>query len=106
MPGLHADLVGDRGAFQVPCHGSNFLLNGQNVAGPAPVPRYRAAIRLDLAGNIVVSKSQQENQPGEHDTPPFFLPLPHASRAIQEAHGGSGPMPNLLRRQVPQRWFL
>jgi cytochrome b6-f complex iron-sulfur subunit len=61
--------------FKCPCHGSNFLLDGTNVAGPAPVPLYRAAIALDLAGNIMVDKSQRENQPGRRDNPPFFLPL-------------------------------
>jgi cytochrome b6-f complex iron-sulfur subunit len=62
--------------FKCPCHGSNFLLDGTNVAGPAPIPLFRAAISLDVAGNIVVDKSQQADQPGKRDKPPFFLPLP------------------------------
>jgi cytochrome b6-f complex iron-sulfur subunit len=66
--------------FKCPCHGSNFLMDGTNVAGPAPVPLYRAAIALDLAGTIEVDKSQQENQPGKRDQPPFFLPLPRTER--------------------------
>jgi cytochrome b6-f complex iron-sulfur subunit len=66
--------------FKCPCHGSNFLMDGTNVAGPAPVPLYRAAITLDLAGTIEVDKSQQENQPGKRDQPPFFLPLPRTER--------------------------
>ena len=68
----------DEQRFKCPCHGSNFLLDGTNVAGPAPVPLFRAAIALDLAGNIVVDKSLQENKPGKRDKPPFFLPLPQA----------------------------
>lgn len=68
------------GRCKCPCHGSNFLLDGTNVAGPAPVPLYRATIALDLSGTIIVDKSQQENRPGKRDTPPFFLPLPMAEK--------------------------
>lgn len=66
---------GNEVRFKCPCHGSVFLLNGDNVAGPAPVPLYRASIAFDLAGNLAVDKSQQENRPGKRDMPPFFLPL-------------------------------
>ncbi len=61
--------------IKCPCHGSNFLKDGLNVAGPAPTPLERAAISLDLAGNIVVDKSQKSNKDGEREKPPFFLPL-------------------------------
>jgi cytochrome b6-f complex iron-sulfur subunit len=66
--------------FKCPCHGSNFLIDGTNVAGPAPVPLFRAAISLDVQGDIMVDKSQRENQPGKRDKPPFFLTLPQAGR--------------------------
>jgi cytochrome b6-f complex iron-sulfur subunit len=67
--------------FKCPCHGSNFLLDGTNVAGPAPVPLYRATIALELGGNIIVDKSQRENRPGPRDKPPFFLPLSSTGQA-------------------------
>jgi hypothetical protein len=50
-------------------------MDGTNVAGPAPVPLYRAAIKLDLQGKIEIDKSQRENQPRKRDKSPFFLPL-------------------------------
>jgi cytochrome b6-f complex iron-sulfur subunit len=67
--------------FKCPCHGSNFLRDGTNVAGPAPVPLYRAMIALELDGTILVDKGQRENRPGKRDRPPFFLPLPGTGRA-------------------------
>ena len=67
--------------FKCPCHGSNFLLDGTNVAGPAPVPLHRAMIALELGGNIIVDKSQRENRLGKRDKPPFFLPLSGTGKA-------------------------
>jgi cytochrome b6-f complex iron-sulfur subunit len=69
---------GNEQRFKCPCHGSVFLLDGTNVAGPAPVPLYRATIALDLNGNLVVNKALQENRPDRRARPPFFLPLPGA----------------------------
>jgi hypothetical protein len=38
-------------------------------------------IALELGGNIIVDKSQQENRPGPRDQPPFFLPLSRTGQA-------------------------
>ena len=73
---------GSEARFKCPCHGSMFLLNGDNVAGPAPIPLYRATIALDLSNNLVVNKAQQEDRPGVRDKPPFFLPLSKGKPAI------------------------
>jgi cytochrome b6-f complex iron-sulfur subunit len=44
---------GNQGVFHCPCHGSIYLQNGQNVAGPAPAPLDLMAISVS-GGKIVV----------------------------------------------------
>jgi cytochrome b6-f complex iron-sulfur subunit len=61
------------GLFKCPCHGSNFSLQGDPLAGPAPVPLYRLALSLGEDGQIVVDKNRRESRPGERDKPPFVL---------------------------------
>jgi len=45
---------GNAGIFRCPCHGSIYLKNGQNVAGPAPRPLDTMAIEV-TGGKIVVN---------------------------------------------------
>ncbi|MEO8286426.1 MAG: Rieske 2Fe-2S domain-containing protein [Chloroflexota bacterium] len=46
------EFQGQSGVFHCPCHGSVYLRNGQNVAGPAPAPLDLFAI--DLSGGKIV----------------------------------------------------
>jgi cytochrome b6-f complex iron-sulfur subunit len=46
------EFQGNQGVFHCPCHGSIYLRNGQNVAGPAPAPL--DLMKLELTGNKIV----------------------------------------------------
>ena len=59
--------------FKCPCHGSNFSLQGDPLAGPAPVPLYRLALSVDKDGQITVDKAQREDREPARDQPPFVL---------------------------------
>jgi len=63
----------DERKFKCPCHGTNFNVAGEVLAGPAPVPLYRVSIRLDSRGRLQIDKRVKENRPDKWDAPPFVL---------------------------------
>jgi cytochrome b6-f complex iron-sulfur subunit len=65
---------GDQNRFKCPCHGSNYTMAGDVIAGPAPRPLWRAKIELSPLGDLIVDKSVLEDMPGKRELTPFFVP--------------------------------
>ena len=72
--GCTPNWFGAENRFKCPCHGSNFNRDGDVIAGPAPKPLWRCAIRLADDGQLLINKAQLENRVGQRETGDFFLP--------------------------------
>ncbi len=64
---------GDQNRFKCPCHGSNYTLGGDVIAGPAPMPLWRTKIELAATGDLIVDKAILENKPDKRENAPFFV---------------------------------
>jgi cytochrome b6-f complex iron-sulfur subunit len=64
---------GDQNRFKCPCHGSNYTIEGDVIAGPAPRPLWRAKVELSPLGDLIVDKSVLEDMPGKRELKPFFV---------------------------------
>lgn len=63
---------GDQNRFKCPCHGSNYTLDGDVIAGPAPMPLWRTKVTLAPTGDLIVDKAVLENKPGKRENAPYF----------------------------------
>lgn len=71
--GCTPNWFGVENRFKCPCHGSNFNLQGEVVAGPAPEPLKRVEITLADDGQLYINKAKKENRAGVREKAPFFL---------------------------------
>ena len=63
----------DQNRFRCPCHGSNYNLDGDVIAGPAPRALWRAKIEMASTGDLIVDKAVLEDRPGLREKIPYFL---------------------------------
>jgi cytochrome b6-f complex iron-sulfur subunit len=63
----------DSQRFKCPCHGSNFNIEGDVVAGPAPVPLNRIGVSISQDGQLVLNKSTLDNNVSDRRKPGLFV---------------------------------
>jgi len=71
--GCTPNWFGAESRFRCPCHGSNFNIDGDVIAGPAPKSLWRVAVDVAPDGILLVDKSVMENRPGFRDKSPFHV---------------------------------
>ena len=60
--------------FKCPCHGSGFLISGENVEGPAPRPLERYKVSFAEDGQILIDKNTKfQGEKGQWTWPGAFL---------------------------------
>ena len=59
--------------FKCPCHGSNYTIDGDVIAGPAPRALWRTKVELSAKGDLIVDKAVLEDIPGKREQAPYFL---------------------------------
>jgi cytochrome b6-f complex iron-sulfur subunit len=67
------DEQGRLGRFKCPCHGSNFNIDGDVIAGPAPIPLWRLGVSLSGDGQLVINKADMLSQASERANPKYFI---------------------------------
>lgn len=63
----------DQTRFRCPCHGSNYNLDGDVIAGPAPRALWRTKVELASTGDLMIDKAVLEDRPGLREREPYFL---------------------------------
>ncbi len=71
--GCTPNWFGDQNRFKCPCHGSNYTVAGDVIAGPAPRPLWRCKVELSSKGDLIVDKAVLEDIPGKRESAPYFL---------------------------------
>jgi cytochrome b6-f complex iron-sulfur subunit len=71
--GCTPNWFGDQNRFKCPCHGSNYTLAGDVIAGPAPKPLWRAKLELASTGDLIIDKAVLEDRPVLREKAPYFL---------------------------------